>query len=426
MNTDIIHFQISAPASLSIFGEHAKNRLRASIDLRTTLIFREVPASLSDDIEINFPRINLLHKIPLKIFLNFYELCVKNMELLHEKVLLFTFQYESINQNRFLQIFYYLIVFIMYKEQIEIKSFIMLLTTQLISRDGEFMSLTSLKVCLAACFLHWSNLQKGSHSTLDETDLKKICVYAKFDKIVPKSDMVDIIVCTYGSVLKYEKGQSTCKLIPSPSMTILLVDSNHTQDVEVQEQRVAELRNMFPEFTNFILNNFDAVTNKAHDAFETIFNFYKNDELSIVEKKYCLLLQRKTLEVSHNMNFIKKCCSVVCLCIAAFSVSYFFILRISTSSQNEFSFNTYFPQICIRKNHRLLQMLDLSNVYLDKICKLAQKHGLSGKYTEFGNGRYVYIWYTFENLIFVLMNELKTRGFDVIQTNLFCTGVEIG
>jgi len=36
MNTDI-HFKISAPATLSIFGEHTKNRLRTSIDLRTTL-----------------------------------------------------------------------------------------------------------------------------------------------------------------------------------------------------------------------------------------------------------------------------------------------------------------------------------------------------------------------------------------------------
>jgi len=157
MNTDI-HFRISAPASLSIFGEHAKTRLRASINLRTTLIFREVPASLSKDITIRFPQINLFHKISLKKFLNFYNCCEKNMELLHEIVSEFTFQYyESINQKIFLQIFYYLIVFIKNKNQIEIKSFSIFLTTQLIS-NGEFMSLVSLKVCLVACLLHWSRL----------------------------------------------------------------------------------------------------------------------------------------------------------------------------------------------------------------------------------------------------------------------------
>jgi len=321
-----IRFQISAPAILSIFGEHTKNKLRTSINLRTTLIFR-TSTSLSNFIEIRFPSINLLRTIPLQQFLIFYNYCIENTELLHEKVLQLTYQYESINQKIFLQIFFYFIVLITYKEQIEIKSFSIILTTQLISNE-EFMSLASLKVCLVACLLHWSRLQKGAHSMIfNEADLKKICDYTMCcKKIAPGSDLIDIIMCTYGSmILNYERGQQKNKWVSLPSMKILLVDSNQTQDVKVQKQRIAELINMFPELYNYILNNLDALTNAVNDIFQTISDIYNNDELNIEMKNYCLLLQQKTLEVSHNMNSIKKC-FVVCLYIAAFSVSYFFIL----------------------------------------------------------------------------------------------------
>jgi len=72
-------------------------------------------------------------------------------------------------------------------------------------------------------------------------------------------------------------------------------------------------------------------------------------------------------------------------------------------------------------------MLGVSYIQLDKICAMAQKHGLSGKYTDLGNGRYAYIWYPYTNVtdITIFMNKLKRRGFDVMQTILFCTGVKI-
>jgi len=110
-------------------------------------------------------------------------------------------------------------------------------------------------------------------------------------------------------------------------------------------------------------------------------------------------------------------------CVFCVIFFYEFYLKISTSSQAEFSFNTYFPQICIRKNHRLLRMLNVSNIHLDKICKLAQKHGLSGKYTDLG--RYAYIWCTNKIDIAIFINKLKKHDFDVIQTNMHCTGVRI-
>jgi len=71
-------------------------------------------------------------------------------------------------------------------------------------------------------------------------------------------------------------------------------------------------------------------------------------------------------------------------------------------------------------------MLDVSH-HLNEIYAMAQKHGLSGKYTDFGNGRYAYIWRPLNKNITILsyIFELNMHGYDVITTDLFCTGVKI-
>jgi len=70
---------------------------------------------------------------------------------------------------------------------------------------------------------------------------------------------------------------------------------------------------------------------------------------------------------------------------------------------------------------------------------MAKKHTLTAKYTDFCNGRYAYIWcpldkqiHTFNDIdlhrictISSYIIELNTQGFDVITTDLFCTGVKI-
>jgi len=67
------------------------------------------------------------------------------------------------------------------------------------------------------------------------------------------------------------------------------------------------------------------------------------------------------------------------------------------------------------------------NYHVDLICTIAKKYRLSGKYTDLGNGRYAYIWCPYNTDIDTAsyINELNTHGFDVKQTDLFCTGVKI-
>jgi len=72
-------------------------------------------------------------------------------------------------------------------------------------------------------------------------------------------------------------------------------------------------------------------------------------------------------------------------------------------------------------------MLGVSYTQLDEICAMAQKLGFSGKYTDLSHGRYAYIWYPYTNKtdFTVFMNNLTTQGFNIILTNLLCSGVKI-
>jgi len=173
----------------------------------------------------------------------------------------------------------------MYKEQIEIKSFNISLTTELILNE-KFISLASLKVCIAACLLHWSRL-KGIQYIFNVTDLDKICIYAtrcKDTEKISKLDIIDIIACTYGTMVRYEMEQNRCTSLYLLRITILLVDSKQTQDVEARNQRVTELINEFPDLANFIFNNLDNITNMAADTFQKMYDIHKDNEFNIEMK----------------------------------------------------------------------------------------------------------------------------------------------
>jgi len=319
----MVEFQISAPASLSLFGEHVNNSLRTSIDLRTTLKFQVYPLwPHSNYIEINFPEINLFLQLPLQNFVEYYNHCVKNINLLNSQML-FTYLFSpDKTQREFLQIFYYLLVYIINEEKMEIKAFSIFLTTQF---NKKFISLASLKVCIAAWLLYWSHLQKGNLYTFDVTDLNKICTYATRCKNTEKCSILetsDIIACTYGTVVRYEIERDKWTLFYLPRMTILLVDSKQTQNVEARNQRMTELIDQFPKLAIFIFNNISNIANMAADIFQKTFDTYMNNELNFETKTRNLFQKQKALEVSHNMNSTKKC-FVVRLCVAAFSVSFF-------------------------------------------------------------------------------------------------------
>ncbi|XP_018315861.1 uncharacterized protein [Mycetomoellerius zeteki] len=249
----MVQFQISAPDTLSLFGEHAKKGLIASINLRTTLTFNELPISL-DNIIINIPQIYLFYNVSLQEFLKLYDSCIENMELLQEKVLQYTSNlYIPTNHRVIMQIFYYLLVYITYKEQIKIKSFNISSFTKFM--DKEF-ACPAFIVCFAACLLHWSHVQK-------EYQFEEI-------HVIP--------------------------IVSVSNVTILLVDSKQTQNLKTQEQQRTELMNMFPDIANSILNNIDTVTNMACNTLQKFDKICENDELSTETRNNFLIQQHKELD----------------------------------------------------------------------------------------------------------------------------------
>lgn len=317
----MIEFKISAPGRLSLFGEHVinydKSSLTASINLRTTLTFTELPHVCPEDIiQVEFLQIGLFLSIPLRQFLDFYRNCTINeydneYNNLHDQVLQFTSNHCSFrteHQRAIAQASIYLLVYISCRENIDIKSFCVRLFTQLII-GRKIVCLASSTVCFAACFLRWSNLQKGAIDDFDSSDLNKIHSYAvRCKRISCESGMIDVAACTYGSIIEHRIGE-ILRIIPFFEMltvTILLVDSGQTQNLEAQTQQVTELVNTYPKFARSVFNNFYCVTSVASNVFQKLGPIYANDEFGSETKRLTIMMQHNLLvsSKSYYANFI--------------------------------------------------------------------------------------------------------------------------
>lgn len=294
-------FQISAPGRLCLLGERT--------DLRTRLKFIQTPIRSINNIEIYFPKIKLSFKISINNFTLIFNKCVNNMS--HKNVFDFIGSYEpeilySEEQKIFLNSFFYLLGYMIHKEKIKIKSFTINLSTQLMM-DDHFVCPASFVVCLAACLLHWSRLQKGICRAFEITDLTKIYTYAAHcDKIFYKSTLTDVIVSTFGYLMTYQidKNERLILLLDLPNMTILLIiDSIRVQN-EINQERWEELVRKFSNIVNFILdnNNYCPVIINCDCTLKEL-DIYVNDFLTInkVVINNCPLVQHERLEKMYTI-----------------------------------------------------------------------------------------------------------------------------
>jgi len=306
----MIEFKLSAPNKMSLFGEHVvkygKIGLQAAINLRTTLTFNELSHLDSKGfIQLEFLQLSLLFNISLQQFLDFYQNCTfDENNALHDQVLQFiTLNHSGFrtkHQRTIAQVFIYLLVYISHKERINIKSFSVNLSTQLMI-DTNSVCLASTVVCFAACLLRWSNMQKGAIDDFDNNDLDKIYSYAAHcEKISYESEAAAVAACTYGSIIQHQIGE-TMQRIPFFDMlnvTILLIDSKQNQNLQAQTQRVTNLVNTYPEVTDSIFNTMNIATSIASNAFQKLAPTFTNHVFSLGTKRLILMTQYNLIVVS--------------------------------------------------------------------------------------------------------------------------------
>ncbi|XP_071644377.1 mevalonate kinase-like [Temnothorax longispinosus] len=389
----MIEFKISAPGKVILYGEHAvvhgKTAVAASLNLRTTLKFAELPNS-EDVIKVEFPDVKLYLKFPFCVFFdyffgnNFHYSLIKDVNELHIRVKDFIDSIDHVidknnsdtlieRQRSSLQAFFYLLVYIAYEEHINIEetSFHVHLSTELAVNSG-LGSSASFAVCLAACFLHWSRLQKGEHNTFNKDELDKISKYAlNCERIMHESPSgIDNSVCTYGSIIKFKNKQ--LDMIPQvPDLKILLVNTNVTRSTKKQVKQVAELKDLYPSIVIPILDSIDALSNHAWETLNEINQFSGSIKLD----------DRHT------------------------TLSCF-----------------------IHMNQGLLTALNVSHPKLEMICTLAMTHSYAGKLTGAGGGGCAYILLpkdADDGSIKIFTKQLEEKGFEVTMTSLGCSGVII-
>ncbi|EFN62321.1 Mevalonate kinase [Camponotus floridanus] len=234
---------------------------------------------------------------------------------------------------------------------------------------ASFGSSTSFALCLAACFLHWSRLQRGDHNEFSMEEKGLIGASAMYCRKGTRSSMclLDSSVGLCGNVaIIYElfgylhHNKST---FPMPTMRILLVDSTVRQNKYDQIEHVARLKCLYPEFTNRCLDVIDEVSRNIIAMLEL------NDRFDIL-------------------------------------------------------------QDYVQSNQHMLYKLNLSNDKLNHIFYIAYVHGYRsvGKLTGIGEKKFAYILLRpgiSEGEIDNISAHIESHNFPVTVTSISCDGVRI-
>ncbi|OAD53412.1 Mevalonate kinase [Eufriesea mexicana] len=380
----MIQFKVSAPGKVILFGEHAvvhgKTAIAASIDLRTVLNFTELPEE-EEIIKICFPKVNLFMSISLQQIQNFFFTNkntehIENYDIFYSKVKEFVciINYTNLQQKLSLEAFFYLFIFITQVEKIKVKPFEIQLNTELTLNSG-LGSSGSFAVCLAACFLHWSCLQKNIYKIFDYSTLDVISKYAlSCERIMHGNPSgIDNFVSTYGSIIEFKKGDYAKPINNVHTMKILLVDTRVNRSTKALVEKLLELKSKYPVIIDLIMDSIDNISKEA-------------------------------------IEIIKK------------------LKPLSNTDDEAFSEEYRQLMILINMNQGLLATCQVSHPSLDRICAEAQNYALAAKLTGAGGGGHAYILLlpnTQPETISSISRKLIADGFIIKLTTLGGPGVQI-
>lgn len=387
IHPQMISFKVSAPGKVILFGEHAvvygKTAIAASLDIRTNLKFKEL-IGIEDVIKLNFDNLNLFISVSIQCIQDYMSI-YKSIQMKnnhdnfydHIQHLARTIGYNNFQQKLSLEAFFYLFIYICEKEEIIIKPAEINLSTVLAIGAG-LGSSASFAVCLSACLLHWSRLQKNICKTFDLEDLKLISKYAfECEKIIHGTPSgIDNSICTYGSIIEFRK-EDGIKSIPNvKKMKVLLIDTRVQRNTKMQVEKSANLKRTYPTVINLI---FDAIDNISKEALQIL-------------KRYSNQSQDDSTEIYEQREEFNK------------------LMMLMNINQN------------------LLAALQASHPSLDRICAEAQNYAFGAKLTGAGGGGHAFILLppdTQPETISSISRKLIADGYCVTLTSIGGAGVRI-
>lgn len=314
-------FEVSAPGKIIIHGEHSvvynKPAVAAPIGLRTSFVFQE---TTNDHINFQYERLNLASKTTIEqANLLLAELdchqCLQPLEFLqkmrdsHEFILKYVDH--NADERRLTD-----------KEEMAVGATLYILNRILkfekiktiktgfdVKIDSEMSigagvgSSASYGVCLAAGFFIYSQILNGKLSDQqlkefsfdgNDTILERISNWAFDSEVImhEKPSGIDNTICTYGQLIKFNRGHPPQPIKTNCKIDILLVDTCITRSTSNVVGKVANFRNKYGKLSNAI---FDAIGYLVDDVV-TIMESTKSD----IEK-----YQELGLLVSVNNNLLR-------------------------------------------------------------------------------------------------------------------------
>ena len=313
-------FEISAPGKILLHGEHSvvynKPAIAGPIGLRTYFRFHE---TLNDFINFHYRRLDLTSKLSLaQANLLLSELdCneqLQPVEFLHKIRASkdFIFKYVEHNSKDHLSEKHemavastlYMFNRILRNENVKSikQAFDVSIDTDMSIGAGVGSS-ASFGVCLAAGFFIFSQIaneklndQKFKEFSFvgNDTILERISGWAFDSEVImhEKPSGVDNTICTYGQLIKFNRGQTPVPIKTSGKVDILLVDTGVSRSTSNVVGKVANFKNKYSSLANSI---FDAMGHLVDDVVTILENDKSEGE------KY----QELSLLVTVNNNLLR-------------------------------------------------------------------------------------------------------------------------
>ena len=295
----MVSFRISAPGKVILFGEHAvvygKTALAGSLSLSSYLTFNQL--TLEKHIQINMPLVSLSRTISMDdirnklLNSNFPNLSKNGHEDFYQSIQKFVDDLNPVDnrQRCSLECFFYALMQVVQEKGLIIEPFQATLGTELPVGAGAGSS-ASFAVCLTATFLYWAQIQKKNYSidlnpSFNSATLKEVSSYAyNCEKIMHgRPSGIDNSVCTYGAVIEFRRDESL-KFISlcGKQIKVLLVDTKIGRSTKTLVDKLAGLKNQYPDIYDKVINAIDAVSMKVISILNKMKNL-KDDSIEITE-----------------------------------------------------------------------------------------------------------------------------------------------